>query len=56
MGKKVEEPREHIVSARLTTTERNALKRIAKKRRLPLSDIVRERLLGTRLVGEFYEE
>lgn len=51
MGKSVEDPRKCIVSARFTPAERDILRRIARKRRVPLSQIVRERLLGTRLGG-----
>lgn len=51
MGKKIELSKKYIVSARLNKTEHAALAAIARKRRVPLSEIVRERLLGTMLGG-----
>lgn len=51
MGKKIVRPKKFIVSARLNQEEHAALKRIAKGRKVPLSEIVRERLLGTNVGG-----
>jgi hypothetical protein len=48
--KKAANPRQVVVSARLTREEKRALDAYAKKRGVALSEIVRERLLGT-MVG-----
>lgn len=50
MGKPVPDPKRFVLSARFTVDEKRALLAIAKKRRLPVSEIIRERLLGT-MVG-----
>jgi hypothetical protein len=49
MGKPVPEPKRFVLSARFTREEKRALMEIAKKRRLPVSEVIRERLLGTGL-------
>jgi hypothetical protein len=51
MGKLVAKPKKCVLSARFTREEKLALEAYAKKRGAPLSEIIRERLLGTNVGG-----